>query len=194
MGETEVRQPNPMEQRIQQLEARNIEMGGILFATFGKDSGKALVFPTPGIRVIRRKDEDFGGLEREQVKEFAVVTLNGLWAIQADADHNTYSWAGEPGNISSLIESRMGKKSAGGIGHNGFEGVSLKLGGWAGIYITEAGTRKLSGNDDRGCRLAKIPPGVADAIIGANIERVEKIQASLGRANERIRQISVTSS
>lgn len=157
----------PLFQATQDLETKNQEFHGMLFAKFGSNRGKALVFPTP---LVYSSD---GVINCSQ---FLVVTSIGYKAIDVSEKRGDKSSVNK---VKNLIEARLGKKPGffSGVGYrSGSDGSSLHLGGSSIIGQSETTTFYSDVPHDVNVKLVDIDGDRVEEILKKNIERVQKMQ------------------
>jgi len=178
----ERRQFNPMDQAKQQLEAKNVEVGGRLFATFGKGKSKVLIFPTP--HTIQE-----GGVPIAD--ELLVVTNDSYRAIHFDRGQEGISVK----SISDIVEGSLGSKYGFFSRRAGYADGELILDG--SLYISskrasdfrhtdlfsDEGPRKVYKN----CGLIKVDRTRVEEILNANLERVESTRVTSQRVSNVLR-------
>lgn len=171
-------QPNPTDVLISRLEAKNAEVGGVLFSTFGRKDRKALVFPTHSTR----KTED------AEINEFLVVIKDGFKLIQIDNLESENGISLE--DIDRLILEARKKKSVFhyGRGYSDINGGILNLGPVditaksASMYVPPADYSLKRYFDN--CRLVDADENRVEEIFRANIERVKATQTTAQKVNE----------
>lgn len=175
----------PFAQTILDLEAKNREFNGMLFATFKTGREKTLIFPTPSSRIIGNIDID-GSLTI--VDEFLVITLDGPKAIQVSTENSGFARAEV---IENLINKRLGKKPGffSGTGYvrdwdGGTVNIARGLGG--GLFISKDKTTRFYRDvrHDYNCRLVEIDKDRVEKLLQANIERAQRIKASSRKVSE----------
>lgn len=117
-------QQTGMQKTMLELEAKNSAMGRRLFATFGRDNSRALIFPTPARLELKDEEKE----ELKLVADFLVVTSDAYKAIHTDNNNRKEEDIGADG-FSEEITNRLNKKE--GIlsfSTDGYKDGELRLG------------------------------------------------------------------
>ncbi|MBI4096325.1 MAG: hypothetical protein HY425_01265 [Candidatus Levybacteria bacterium] len=167
---------SPLSQTMRELEKRNDELGGRLFAVFKGGRNRTLVFPTPVL-----KNTSDGKISIDSVAEFLFITDDKVGAIRVlRFDPGFANLAA----IENLIKARLGKKP-GFFTPAGYfrdhSGERLMIGG--GFAITSKKAEKLLFSfkerqcpDDDNCRLVDIDDNMVATIIQLNEDRVNNVR------------------
>lgn len=170
--------PGIMDQTIASLDAKNAEVGGFLFASFGRGNSRALIFPTP-LEVAERTIT---------ASEFLVVTRDGPKSIEV---RRTGSGIGSEA-ISRLVRPWLGKKHGFLDLIYGYDSNRLlRIAGSLFIYPERTedwrGTSLFSYDQPtvyNNCRLIDADPNWLEQAVQLNLNRVEALQRSAQRVEE----------
>lgn len=195
-----------LSQTMRELEVKNAEYGGMLFATFGEGDSRFFVFPTPatiqreGIPVGRSGHEE-EILSTETTELFLVIAGDGFMAIQVDYSNycsiitNRHRTIGEDGfSIARIVEDQIGRKD-GFFNSSGYKNGNLKIADR--LNITSDGTsylgrRRIFGELDSNtrCRLVYLDEAKVEKILDENLKRVEAERATSQKVSQALSTFS----
>lgn len=177
----------PLSQTMRELETKNVEVGGILFSTVGREDERAFLFPT---YITRQEGE-------ATFNEFLVVTSTGMRSIQIfpvrpSFDYDVFH---APLDANYVSQSIIEADGAGGFKVKGERGerlefrrgrVDLK------VYVDKAG-RKLGWGSveyyEGNCKLGNPNEGQVEEMLTANMERVKSTRRISQKVSDSLSKI-----